>query len=73
VKFVVLASWEDPDGLRCVDILSHKDGSFGFVICRRDPKDGHGWRHIGAASGERFSERVAAEAAAKGAAPWCVS
>ena len=73
MKPVVLASWEDPNGLRCVDILSHEDGSFGYVIFRRDPEDSHGWRRTEAPAKGRFAARAAAEAAARSAAPWCLS
>lgn len=66
----VLPSWEDPEGLRCVDILAYGDGSFGYTLCRRDPEDGHGWRHVDGAAGPRFAQRDAAEAAARTIAPW---
>ena len=38
MKPLVLASWEDPNGITCVDILDLRDGTFGFSPCRRDPE-----------------------------------
>lgn len=70
MKSRVLASWEDPNGLHCIDILAHVDGTFGYVLCRRDPEDGHGWRHVGDPDGPRFAKRSAAEAAAREIAEW---
>ncbi len=70
MKPLVLASWEDPGGTHCVDILEHSDGTFGYVLCRRDPEDGHGWRHLGDRDAARFATRGEAEAAAREIAPW---
>lgn len=70
MKRLVLASWEDDSGFQCVDILAHGDGSFGYSLCRRDPEDPHGWRHIGDPEARRFDTREAAETAARVVAPW---
>ena len=70
MKPLVLASWEDPNGVSCVDILDHRDGTFGYVLCRRDPEDGHGWRHVSDPQGPRFADRAAAEAAAREMGDW---
>jgi hypothetical protein len=69
----VLASWEDAGGLHCVDILAHGDGTFGYALCRRDPEDGHGWRHLGDRDAVRFDTQDAAETAARAAAPWAAA
>ena len=66
----VLASWEDPTGTTCIDILAHEDGTFGHVLCRRDPEDGHGWRHLGDPGALRLPTRAAAEASARASVPW---
>jgi len=58
LKPVVLRSVEAPDGLRCVDIL-RREGDFGWVACRRDPEDSHGWRPVGAARYGFVSEAAA--------------
>lgn len=42
---LVLASLEDESGDRCVDLL-RQGADFGWVECRRDPEDAHGWRHL---------------------------
>jgi hypothetical protein len=47
---LVLRSVEAPGGHVCIDVLKH-DGSFSWAECRRDPEDGHGWRHTGAGRG----------------------
>ncbi len=70
MKPLVLASWEDASGLHCVDILAHDDGSFGYTLCRRDPEDASGWRHLGYPGAARFDTRKAAEEAARAVAPW---
>ena len=58
----------DPDGVRCVDIrLTGTD--FGWVECRRDPEDNHGWRLTGMGEGG-FSDADAARAAAARQFPW---
>ncbi|MFK7751326.1 MAG: hypothetical protein AB8B51_02140 [Sedimentitalea sp.] len=33
---------------RCVDILHHPDGAFGYCEYRRDPEDARGWHPVGA-------------------------
>lgn len=42
---LVLRSLEDASGDRCVDLLREGEG-FGWVECRRDPEDAHGWRRL---------------------------
>ncbi|MGB3688383.1 MAG: hypothetical protein WBA02_03685 [Jannaschia helgolandensis] len=44
-KRLVLTSIEDTGGDRCVDILCMGE-DYGWVECRRDPEDAHGWRHL---------------------------
>jgi len=70
MKRPVLASWEDPGGLTCVDILDLGAEGFGFLPCRRDPEDSHGWRPLGEVR-SGFDSRAAAEAAARAAFPGC--
>ena len=69
MKPLVIVSLEDETGDRCVDILDLRDGCFGFVECRRDPEDGHGWRHLEPATGG-FDSEVSARAAAKQTVTW---
>ena len=44
-RVLVRASIEDATGDRCVDLLE-QGGAFGWVECRKDPEDPHGWRHL---------------------------
>jgi len=43
---VVLRSYEDADGFRCIDIFRRSDGTFGFKEFRRDPEDAGRWTLI---------------------------
>ncbi len=65
----VIRSIEDPSGVRCVDILRLAGGTIGFAECRRDPKDGSGWRPVGGVSGG-YAGEAEALAAARQAVPW---
>jgi len=42
----VIQSIEDADGLRCIDLIAHPDGTFAFKEFRRDPEDGGRWTLI---------------------------
>ncbi|MBF9032460.1 hypothetical protein HKCCE3408_18840 [Rhodobacterales bacterium HKCCE3408] len=59
----VVASLNDATGTRCVDIRADGAG-FDWVECRRDPEDGHGWRHTGAGEAGFPTEAAARDAAA---------
>ena len=69
MKPLVVVSLEDKTGDRCVDIIDRRDGSFGFVECRRDPEDPHGWRRLGPVNGG-FESRQRAQDAARSAVKW---
>lgn len=69
---VVTRSLEDTTGQRCVDLIRRAGGDWGFVECRRDPEDAHGWRRCGKVSGGHISE-AGALAAARGAVSWLVA
>lgn len=71
MKPLVLASWDEPNGVTCVDILDLRDGTFGFSPCRRDPEDSHGWRRLRGDDFGSFASRVEAEVAALIAMPAC--
>ena len=51
----VMQSFNDVDGLRCVDIFRRPDASFGFEEYRRDVEDPRGWAAIGGHDGARFA------------------
>ncbi|HUF87331.1 MAG TPA: hypothetical protein VMM59_08110 [Thermohalobaculum sp.] len=67
---LVVRSIETPDGLRCVDIIRHPDGAFGFAEFRRDPEDPSGWHPTGLASPEPLASAEAALAAARRQVAW---
>ena len=64
----VISSVEAQDGSRCLDLLDF-GAAFGWVECRRDPEDSHGWRRL---SEPRlgFSSLEAARADAANAVGW---
>ena len=64
MKPLVLASIEDATGDRCVDIIRLSDGRFAYRECRRDPEDGHGWRHLSEAPPTPFDTEAGARKAA---------
>jgi len=66
----VVASLEDPEGLRCVDILERHDGGFAFKEFRRDPEDSGRWTLVGDYSRLVYPTREAALQAARSALPW---
>jgi len=65
----VLASWENDEKDRCVDIFERPDGSFGFEEYRRDPEDS-GWTRIADHSYRRYPLRAEAETAAHASVRW---
>lgn len=68
MKVLVVRSIEDWSGQRCVDVRREVDGLFSWAECRRDPEDGHGWRHLGIGAGGFVSEAVATEDAKRSVA-----
>ena len=69
-KNKVFRSINDFAQIHCVDIVQAPDGRFGYVHCRRDPEDGHGWRIIGPVSPLAFSSAQAAFDAACADVAW---
>lgn len=69
MKPLVLQSIEDCSGQRCVDVRREADGLFSWAECRRDPEDGHGWRHLGFGE-DGFASEAEAVAAAKRSVGW---
>jgi len=67
---LVLASLENGDGTRCVDIFRRADGSFGFEECRRDPEDPRGWARMDAFGHLVFVTEAEAGLAAEAAVSW---
>ncbi len=56
-SWVVLASLENPEANRCVDLFVRPDQSHGFEEFRRDPEDSGAWTPVQYYSGLRFSSK----------------
>jgi hypothetical protein len=69
-SWLVLASWESSDRLRCADIFSRPDGSFGFEEFRRDPEDLGAWTPVAYFSDAAYATQAEVERVAKHAVPW---
>lgn len=69
-SWVVLASLEGEDGLRCVDLFRRSDGTFGYEEFRRDPEDRGVWTPVRFASGLRYASLEEAREAAGAAVVW---
>ena len=67
---LVLASLENGDGTRCVDLFRRADGTFGFEEYRRDPEDPRGWSGAAGYAGRLFGDENAAREAARDAVKW---
>jgi hypothetical protein len=66
----VVASLENAEGNRCVDLFTRPDGSWGFEEYRSDPEDGGAWTRVGNYAHGIHATRAAAEAAAVEAVAW---
>jgi hypothetical protein len=66
---VVVASFENDEANRCVDLFTRADGSWGFEEYRRDPEDRGTWTRVGHYADGRYATRAAALAAA-GTVAW---
>jgi hypothetical protein len=55
---------------RCVDILSHADGSFGFKEFRRDPEDSGSWTLVSYNPRKLYMTEAEAIGAARTAVAW---
>lgn len=68
--WIVLASLENDERDRCVDLFLRPDGSYGFEEFRRDPEDAGAWTPVQFYAGRRFASRDEATAAARRAIAW---
>ncbi|MFZ1101871.1 MAG: hypothetical protein WAN86_03195 [Hyphomicrobiaceae bacterium] len=55
---------------RCVNIIKHEDGTFGFKEFRRDPEDRGGWTLVSYNPQRIYSTEEEAAAAARAAVVW---
>jgi hypothetical protein len=67
---VVLASYENADANRCVDLFQRADGSFGFEEFRRDPEDAGAWTRTGRFGHGVYVSRDDALVAARQSVAW---
>jgi len=66
----VIRSLHNDEVDRCVDILRHEDGTFGFKEFRRDPEDRGGWTLVSYNPQKIYSTEDQAVAAARAAVVW---
>ena len=66
----VIMSLHNNEVDRCVDILRHEDGTFGFKEFRRDPEDRGGWTLVSYNPQKVYSTEDQAIAAARAAVVW---
>jgi hypothetical protein len=66
----VMASYENPEANRCVDIFVRADGTWGFEEYRRDPEDGGTWTRTGSFGHAIYGDRDAALHAAASRIEW---
>ncbi|MDE3082882.1 MAG: hypothetical protein KGJ39_05630 [Acidobacteriota bacterium] len=66
----VLASYENREADRCVDLFSRPNGTFGFEEFRRDPEDMGAWTPISYHSGHEYPSRADALEAALRVISW---
>lgn len=69
-SWTVLASIENFERDRCVDLFRRPDGTHGFEEFRRDAEDAGAWTPMYYYSGARFASRDAALAAATQTVAW---
>ncbi len=72
-SWVVLASLENDQANRCVDVFRRPDGSFGFEEFRRDVEDRGSWTPVRFFSAQSFATQAAALAAARRGVGWLVA
>jgi predicted ATPase len=66
----VLASFEDADGARCVDVFERADGTFGFEQFRSELDGSSRWQSLHRFSQLRFESGEQALGSAKKRVPW---
>lgn len=69
-SFRVLASLENQQHDRCVDIFLRPDGTHGFEEFRRDPEDAGAWTPVAFHAVRVFASADEARAAAASAVAW---
>jgi hypothetical protein len=67
---MVLASYENADHNRCVDVFERPDGTFGFEEFRKDPEDMGRWTPVAYFSATGYPTSDEARLAATRLVPW---
>ncbi len=67
---LVLASIENDEANRCVDLFRRPDGSHGFEEFRRDAEDAGAWTPVSYYAAARYETQAASLAAARRAVAW---
>ncbi len=70
---VVVSSYADPEGIRCVDLFARSDGTYGFEEFRRDPEDLEAWTPVSYYANAVYPNPEQALAAARLCIPWLVA
>jgi hypothetical protein len=66
----VIRSLHNVEVDRCVDIIRHADGTFGFKEFRRDPEDRGGWTLISYNPQRIYATEEEAATAARASVVW---
>lgn len=69
-SWLVLASYENRDRDRCVDVFDRRDGTFGFEEFRKDVEDMGAWTPVAYYSTATYPTADAARLAARDAVVW---
>ncbi|MFI4986999.1 MAG: hypothetical protein ACHQF3_06145, partial [Alphaproteobacteria bacterium] len=69
-EMVVVASFENAEGNRCVDLFARPDGTWGFEEYRKDPEDSGAWTRVGYYAYGRYATREEAVTAATAQVVW---
>jgi hypothetical protein len=69
-SWLVLASLENQEHTRCVDLFRRPDGTHGFEEFRRDPEDAGAWTPVAYFSAATYDTHEQARAAAARVVAW---
>ena len=66
----LVASYENPERDRCVDVFARDDGSFGFEEWRREPEDPGNWYRARYFAATIYATAAEAISEARAKVPW---
>lgn len=70
VSITLVASYENPERDRCVDLFARDDGSFGFEEWRREPEDAGNWYRARYYASTIYATAAEALSEARAKVPW---